>query len=440
MREVFKPMIIHVVSYGETLFGIAQYYGISLINLLADNGLNEYETPVVGQALVIQQPELIHTVKDAETIYSIAAEYGTSVKQIYRNNLRLGGMPKISAGDELIISYVNQGQNGSFVTNSYAYPYISRELLNSQLPYLSYFTPFTYGISSDGETVDLADAALLDAAREYSVQPLMHLSTLTEGGVFSNDRASMIFENPTLQSKLISETADILQTRGYRGLDVDFEFIYPEERYDYVEFLQNLRLTLNPYGYPLFSALAPKTSDTQRGTLYEGHDYAGIGAAVNGVLLMTYEWGYTYGPPMAVAPLNSVRRVAEYAITRISPRKLFLGIPTYGYDWILPYERGNPGAPSISPTEAVDLARRHGTEIQYDTVAQSPWFRYADNDGRLHEVWFEDARSIEKKLALANELKFVGIGYWNLMRSFPQNWAVLNNQYKIEDNPSFLMS
>jgi len=134
---------------------------------------------------------------------------------------------------------------------------------------------------------------------------------------------------------------------------------------------------------------------------------------------------------MAVAPLNRVREVAEYALTRIPANKLFLGIPTYGYDWTLPYMSGGAGAPSLSPVEAVNLARTYGAEIMYDEVAQSPWFRYRDNEGRVHEVWFEDARSISQKLALAEELGFFGIGYWNSMREFPQNWVTLNAKYNI---------
>ncbi len=43
-----------------------------------------------------------------------------------------------------------------------------------------------------------------------------------------------------------------------------------------------------------YRRLGPKIAADQPGTLYEGHDFAAIGAAVNQVLLMTYEWGYTY--------------------------------------------------------------------------------------------------------------------------------------------------
>ena len=51
--------------------------------------------------------------------------------------------------------------------------------------------------------------------------------------------------------------------------------------------------------------------------------------------------------------------------------------------------------------------------------------------GREHEVWFEDARSIRAKLELARSRGLYGVGYWNLMRPFPQNWALLNSLYEI---------
>ena len=93
----------------------------------------------------------------------------------------------------------------------------------------------------------------------------------------------------------------------------------------------------------------PKTSREQAGTLYEGHDYAAVAANTDAVLLMTYEWGYTYGPPMAVAPLPSVRRVVEFALTEMPPEKIFLGFPNYAYDWTLPHAPGT--------TRAVDRER-----------------------------------------------------------------------------------
>ena len=425
-------MTIYIVRSGDTLTNVANMFGVDILNLAADNGLEVNSELVVGQALAIQIPEIVHTVLRGETITSIAKSYGTTAINLLRNNFRLGGNSRLSVGERIIISYKEDNIKRSISVNSYAYPYVENNLLREQMPYLTYFTPFTYGIGNEGGLILLDDTEMLRIAGEYGVSTLLHLSTLTENGSFSSEQASLIFNNENFRNRLIDEIISVVNQKGYGGVDVDFEFINPEEKFEYVAFLQELRIRLEALGLPLFSALAPKVSDVQKGTLYEGHDYAGIGAAVNYVLLMTYEWGYTYGPPMAVAPLPSVRRVVDYALTRVAASKIFFGIPTYGYDWTLPYVKGSGvGAPSISPVEAIDIARRYRADIRYDATAEAPWFMYTDDDGRLHEVWFEDVRSISAKFNLADEYGLFGIGYWNSMRDFPQNWVALNSRYNI---------
>lgn len=133
---------------------------------------------------------------------------------------------------------------------------------------------------------------------------------------------------------------------------------------------------------------------------------------------------------MAVAPLNMVRRVVEYAVTEIPPEKIKLGIPNYGYDWPLPYERGVTRARTIGNVEAVQIAIEHGVNIQFDEVAQSPFFRYTE-EGIQHEVWFEDVRSIRAKFGLIQEFGLVGAGYWQLMQLFRANWLLMADTFWI---------
>lgn len=46
-------------------------------------------------------------------------------------------------------------------------------------------------------------------------------------------------------------------------------------------------------------------------------------------------------------------------------------------------------------------------------------------------MWFEDARSALAKLMLVEEFGLHGVGYWNLMRDFPQGWAVLDALFRV---------
>ena len=69
--------------------------------------------------------------------------------------------------------------------------------------------------------------------------------------------------------------------------------------------------------------------------------------------------------------------------------------------------------------------------IKYDETAQAPFFTYRDSSGNDHEVWFEDARSIQAKFNLLKELNLYGMSYWKLGLSFPQNWLLLENDFNV---------
>ena len=423
-------MTIYTVAAGDTLTDIAARFGVSAALIAEVNGIEEQAPLLVGQALLILIPAEVYTVQSGDSIYAIARQYNTSVVQLYRNNPSLQGLPTVSVGQTLVIRY-EQTPTELLDVNAYAYPFIQPSLLRETLPYLTYFTPFTYGFTPQGELVPLDDQAMIDLALEYGVTPWMHLSTLTPEGVFDSALGLAMLRDEAAQERLIQAVLANMRAKNYQGLDVDFEFIGAEGAALYAQFVTRLREQLSPLGYEVVVALAPKVNAVQRGSLYEGHDYAALGAAADGVLLMTYEWGYTYGPPLAVAPIPSVRQVLDYAVTVIPREKIFMGIPTYGYNWPLPYQRGVTRADSLSNVQALELARRYGAEIQYDEVAQSPFFVYTDEGGVAHEVWFEDARSIAAKLALIREYGFRGAGYWSLDRPFPQNWSLLNSEFLV---------
>ncbi len=426
-------MIIYVVRPGDTIQGIAASTGSSVERILQDNALTEESVLVPGQAIVVLQPNVTHTVAEGETFLGIAEQYGISPKQLLANNPSLNGREILYPGETVVIDYVTNMERRELAVNGYAYPYIDRDILRKTLPYLTFLTLFTYGFTENGDLIGIDDEEVIQIAKEYQVAPLMLLSTLTADGTFSNELASHIFADAEARNHLFDEILENLRTKGYYGLDVDFEFVLPEDKENYVQFLTELKARLEPEGYPLIVALAPKTSGEQKGLLYESHDYPAIGEVADSVLIMTYEWGYTYGPPMAVAPLNKVKEVLDYGVSVIPREKILQGMPNYGYDWTLPFVRGESKARSIGNVEAVEIAERYRATIQFDEIAATPFFYYTGEDGRAHVVWFEDARSIQAKLLLNASYPLQGVSYWNVMRYFPQNWLVVNQMFEIRN-------
>ncbi len=467
-------MEIHVIRTNDTLWNIARQYGADIEQIILLNDLQDPNTLVVGQAIVIPDPLREYVVKPGDVLWQIAARYSVSVQdlsaynQITNPSLIFPGqllfMPyvlyPVQQGDNLWsiaqrygvtiqeIAQMNQLTNVSFIyigqllrIPNRAKPSTEVNAYTTEIDeagrlevlqlgrYFTYLSPFMYSMREDGTITDLQDEGLIEAAQLNEVLPLLVLTNF-RNSEFDSDLAASVLRNPEVQETLITNLLAEMKTKGYSGLNIDFEYIYPEDRENYNNFLRRVVQRLHPEGFSVSTAVAPKERADQEGLLYEAHDYRAHGEIVDFVVLMTYEWGWAGGRPWAIAPINKVRDVLDYAVTEIPPEKILMGVPLYGRDWRIPWEEGT-FARTVSPKEAVDLAARYGVAIQYDETYQSPFFQYTDENGQRHEVWFEDARSMQVKYDTVKQYGLRGISYWVLGNPFPQNWPVLQNNFFI---------
>ncbi len=366
----------------------------------------------------------IYTVKSGDSLYKISRQYGIPYPKIASDNDISVSTPLI-VGESLYIDTPTT-KLGDIEVNAYTYPNINLDVLNRTLPYLTYLSIFSYDANSNGTLEIIDDTELIRAAKAQGVAPIMVVTNRD----FSSDVLHEIFNNYQYQTTLLNNIVYTLNTKGYYGVNFDFEYVYEYDRYTYNRFLNRAVTLLRSLGYKVFTALAPKVSATQEGRLYTAHDYPYHGQFADKVILMTYEWGYTYSEPMAVAPVNMVRQVLDYAVTAIPPNKILMGIPNYGYDWTLPWQRGT-AARTVGNTAAVNLARAENAAIEYDSEAQSPYFTYYDDNKKEHIVWFEDARSIRQKLLLVDQYNLAGVSYWTINRFFKANWMILDAMFNI---------
>ncbi|MDF2910849.1 MAG: spore gernimation protein, partial [Sporolactobacillus laevolacticus] len=384
-EEGAMAVLIHVVQSGESLWQITNYYHVSAIVVAAINGLSDPNRLVIGQALVVPIPEV----------------------------------PPYA------------GPKPTLEVNAYTYQSDSVDALTIlQLGYLlTSVIPFAYHVTANGTLDLLEDQARLSAAFAQNVLPTMAINNFsaTESG---SDLLHRVLNTPEYRENLLSDIVRIMQEKGYRGLNVDFENVLPADREQYNQFLKQAADRLHPLGFLLSTAVMPKTGATQPFASYEAYDYEAHGRIVDFVVLMTYEWGFRLGPPQAISPVDKMREVVQYALSVIPANKISLGFETYARDWLLPHVEGQE-AETFSPKEAVDRAIKYGAAIQYDQQAQSPYYRYVDEQGRSHEVWFEDARSAQAKFDLVKEFKLRGLSYWALGYPYPQNWALLGNNFTV---------
>jgi spore germination protein len=423
---------IHVVQQGEVLSQIANTYDISAQAITDANELDTPDQLVVGQALVIPITGQYYFVQPGDSLFSIAQAFGMSYEELAQVNA-------VSVNDVLPIGfrlYIPPQEKRAILSNAYIEPIgetVSETLVNSAVkaaPYLTYLAMFSYQVNRDGTLTPPPLNGLVEIANENNTA-LMLVVTNLEEGAFSAELGNIILTVQAVQNTLLDQIVNTAHETGYTDVHFDFEFLPSDSREAYNEFLRTARDRLTQEGLLMSTALAPKTSAEQSGQWYEAHDYAVHGEIADFVVLMTYEWGYSYGPPMAVSPIDQVRLVVEYALTEMPADKILLGQNLYGYDWTLPFVEGGEAAQALSPQEAIAVARENNVVIQYDETAQAPFFTYTDDQGSEHEVWFEDARSIQAKFDLIKELDLLGISYWKLGLAFPQNWLLLEDNFDI---------
>ncbi len=421
-------MIIYVVKPGDSIYKISREYGVPINTIIAANGLPNANNLVVGQAIVIPGNFFNHTVKRGESMYSIAQYYGIPLRALLDSNSGINPN-RLQPGQTIVIPLPPQKGRAIYV-NGYVFPSVTNDVLQSTLPYLTYLSIFSYQVRANGTLKGIDDAGPIRISRAAGTAPLMVITNIEEGSGFSSEIAHEILTNAQAQETLIGNILGVMEGNNYYGLSIDFEYLFPEDRQNFINFIGRVVNTLRPMGYKVMVALAPKISADQKGLLYEAHDYPAIGALADFVILMTYEWGYLRGPAEAVAPINKVRQVLDYAVSEIPSEKIMMGMPNYGYDWTLPFVKGS-AARILTNYGAVMLAQRVGARIQYDYTAQAPYFNYYDSERRRHEVWFDDARSYYARLGLVDEYGLAGVSYWTTNNYFAPNWRVLDSMYSV---------
>lgn len=217
-----------------------------------------------------------------------------------------------------------------------------------------------------------------------------------------------IIADPDVRAAHVGNLVALVEDRDFDGIVIDYELLGADDRDNFSAFVTELGAELHARDRRLAVALHAQASDEGSGGHNRAQDYRSIGQAVDEVHLMTYDLHYDESDPGPVAPLPWVTDVLDYAVERVPPDKLLLGIGLFGYDWGDDARADGVQLPQVAERMALNTGE-HG----WDEEARSPWFRYeAGDEQRI--VWYEDARSVEAKLDLVARYQLGGAFLWRL--------------------------
>ena len=231
---------------------------------------------------------MIYVVQPGDTVFALARRFGVTQADITSVN-QIPPPYDLVVGQTLWIGPGTAPGSSDIQINGFAYPYISPWVLEQTLPYLNLLSVFSYGFTPEGDLLPpaLTDSRLLERAEANQVEAAMMLAPMGRDGSFSNLLIHQLLSNPEARTRLLSQVAETMGEKGYQELNLDFEYVLAGNRDEYSSFVEQAVEVLHPLGYRVSVDLAPKTAADQPGLLYEGLDYARLGAAADRLLLMT---------------------------------------------------------------------------------------------------------------------------------------------------------
>jgi len=422
-------MEIYVVQQGDTIDSIAQHFGISTAKLIVDNGIIAPNQLVVGQTLVITHPEQVYTVKDGDTLAGIAETFHVTVMQLLRNNPDLSNRQYIYPGETIIISFDNN--LGSLLVAGYTYPFIRYDIHKMTLPSLTFQLILNYRITGEGDLIGTdEDITVIQTAQIYGVASNLVVTAFSEIGDINLDVVNSVLSNQQIQDKLIENILNILKLKEYNGVNLAFQFINAANQQLYLNYLTKVSNRLHQEGYYVFLTLNPGLAYNGNEVTFEKINYADFSEVSDGILFLSYDWGSIDRPPLQYSIITT-SSLLDYIVSQVPLDKIRIGLPTFGYDWQLPYVPGQSSANALNFDSVLELASQMNAVIKYDEDSLSAFFEYVDISNQQHIVWFKDARSIDSSLKILQSYGIEGIGIWNIMYYFSQMWLVINTQYQI---------
>ena len=236
------------------------------------------------------------------------------------------------------------------------------------------------------------------------------------GGRFNGPLVATIVADPALREKHAETLAQLVVTKGYDGIDIDYEAVPATAKADFSTFIEILAEKLHASNRLLSVTVHAKTTDTNTRNGPGSQDWRAIGAVADSVKIMAYDKHWDGSVAGAVTPLDWLGQVAAYAQTTLPPGKAILGLPWYGYDWL------GTDATTVTHAQAVATAQSKGVTINRDATGGEATYTY---EGRT--VYFQDAEAYRRKVELIKSSYpgIAGFAAWRVGAEDPAIWTVV---------------
>jgi spore germination protein YaaH len=252
---------------------------------------------------------------------------------------------------------------------------------------------------------------------------------------------------------LAQSIAEAVQKYNLDGVNIDIEGVGHQYRDQFTDFVRIVRNKV-PRNKEVSVAVASNPNGWKTG--WHGfYDYAALSKISSYLMLMTYDESWQGSEPGPVASLPFVEKSVHYALKNGVPKeKIVIGIPFYGRIWKTngPTLEGKViNGMGLSNSRVEPLLKKYNGITKYDEDKESPYAMFTIPAGQASYIgetkltqgtyllWFENERSIKRKLRLVSQHDLKGTGSWSLFQESPNTWDYyslwLNGRYYRDVSP-----
>ena len=254
-------------------------------------------------------------------------------------------------------------------------------------------------------------------------------------------RVARVIRDADRRRTHVAALVELAETGGFDGINIDYEYLHEDDRENFSRFIEELAAALHAKGLELAVAIHPKTGEGKpsEDNGSRTQDWVRLAKHADQLHFMTYGEHWAGSKPGPAASPQWMRRVFDYALNDLDlPRqKVFMGLPLYAESWQRDTtscggKRCYTGTDrDLTYSDVASIAMSTGQATFWDETSQTAFFVDQDSDP-VEVYWYEDQRSVARKLQLREEFGICNIALWRLGGEDPGVWDAIRDAMQVK--------
>ncbi len=243
------------------------------------------------------------------------------------------------------------------------------------------------------------------------------------------DTTAEVMRDYRLREKLINQIVNYVTEYELDGINIDFEYMYADDKDYFSRFLIELRPRLNEIGAVLSVDVTAPDGGENWSMCYDRNT---IGSVADYIIFMAYDQhGTSSAKSGTTAGYNWVEANVKKFLGQegVNSDKIILGIPFYTRLWV---ERNDKIlSMEVKTMRMINGAIPSNVDKKWDEDLKQYYVEYKQN-GSTYKMWIEDEKSIEEKINLIKQYNLAGAAFWEKDMETENIWNLVSTKLGLD--------